>query len=97
MTKVTAATFDKCDVIVSNWTCHPVMTGGPWTPEGRSAFEKAIRGGVGMDNVDKAACKAKGVEAVNTPEASSVAVAALAVLWLARLEQDSRTEVTSAQ
>jgi D-3-phosphoglycerate dehydrogenase len=38
-----------------------------------------IRGGVGMDNVDKAACKARGVEATNTPEASSVAVAELAM------------------
>jgi len=38
-----------------------------------------IRGGVGMDNVDKAACKAKGVAAMNTPEASSVAVAELAM------------------
>lgn len=38
-----------------------------------------IRGGVGLDNVDKAACKAKGVEVMNTPEASSVAVAELAM------------------
>lgn len=38
-----------------------------------------IRGGVGMDNVDKEACKAKGVTAMNTPEASSIAVAELAM------------------
>lgn len=38
-----------------------------------------IRGGVGLDNVDKAACKAKGVEVMNTPKASSVAVAELAM------------------
>jgi type 1 glutamine amidotransferase/HEAT repeat protein len=55
--KVTDKTFAKCDVIVSNWTCHPVMTGGPWTPEGRAAFEKAIRGGVGMVSFH-AACAA---------------------------------------
>jgi phosphoglycerate dehydrogenase-like enzyme len=38
-----------------------------------------IRGGVGMDNIDAAYCKEKGVKAVNTPEASSVAVAELAM------------------
>ena len=38
-----------------------------------------IRGGVGLDNVDKAACKEKGVDVKNTPEASSVAVAELAM------------------
>ena len=32
-----------------------------------------------MDNVDKAACKAKGIEVMNTPKASSVAVAELAM------------------
>ncbi|MEJ2368768.1 MAG: hydroxyacid dehydrogenase [Acidobacteriota bacterium] len=36
-----------------------------------------IRGGVGLDNVDRAACKEKGVEVRNTPQASSVAVAEL--------------------
>lgn len=38
-----------------------------------------IRGGVGLDNVDKAACKARGIEVMNTPKASSVAVAELAM------------------
>ncbi len=57
VTKVTAATFAPCDVIVSNWTCHPVMTGGPWTPEGRKAFGDAIRGGKGMVSFH-AACAA---------------------------------------
>lgn len=36
-----------------------------------------IRGGVGLDNVDKAACEKKGIKVMNTPEASSVAVAEL--------------------
>ena len=48
VTKVTAETFAKCDVIVSNWTCHPVMTGGPWTPEGKKALVDAISRGEGM-------------------------------------------------
>ena len=34
-----------------------------------------IRGGVGLDNVDKDVCKAKGIKVMNTPAASSVAVA----------------------
>jgi D-3-phosphoglycerate dehydrogenase len=38
-----------------------------------------IRGGVGMDNIDLAYCKEKGIAAMNTPEASSVAVAELAM------------------
>jgi len=37
-----------------------------------------IRGGVGMDNIDVAYAKQKGIKALNTPEASSVAVAELA-------------------
>lgn len=37
-----------------------------------------IRGGVGLDNVDKDYAKQKGIEVKNTPEASSVAVAELA-------------------
>lgn len=37
-----------------------------------------IRGGVGLDNVDSAYCKEKGIIVKNTPEASSVAVAELA-------------------
>jgi D-3-phosphoglycerate dehydrogenase len=37
-----------------------------------------IRGGVGLDNVDQAYAKEKGVKVFNTPEASSVAVAELA-------------------
>ena len=37
-----------------------------------------IRGGVGMDNIDKAYCSEKGIIAVNTPKSSAVAVAELA-------------------
>ncbi len=38
-----------------------------------------IRGGVGMDNIDVAYAKEKGIEVRNTPEASSVAVAEVAM------------------
>lgn len=46
--RITPETFAECDVIVSNWTCHPIMTGGPWTAEGKKAFADAISGGKGM-------------------------------------------------
>jgi D-3-phosphoglycerate dehydrogenase len=38
-----------------------------------------IRGGVGLDNVDLATCKERGIIVRNTPDASSVAVAELAM------------------
>ena len=41
-----------------------------------------IRGGVGMDNVDKNLCAEKGIKAVNTPRASSVAVAEMAMAFM---------------
>ena len=37
-----------------------------------------IRGGVGMDNIDKEYCKEKGIIALNTPKSSAPAVAELA-------------------
>jgi len=47
--------------------------------DGAPKLKLIIRGGVGMDNVDMAAAKARGITATNTPEASSVAVAELAM------------------
>lgn len=41
-----------------------------------------IRGGVGMDNVDKKLCAEKGIRAMNTPRASSVAVAEMAMAFM---------------
>lgn len=46
------------------------------------ALKLVIRGGVGMDNVDKKLCAEKGVKAVNTPRASSVAVAEMAMAFM---------------
>lgn len=37
-----------------------------------------IRGGVGMDNIDRAYCEKNGIIAINTPTASAIAVAELA-------------------
>lgn len=45
--------------------------------EGCPNLKLVIRGGVGLDNVDRETCKAKGIEVKNTPAASSVAVAEL--------------------
>jgi D-3-phosphoglycerate dehydrogenase len=47
--------------------------------EGAPSLKLIIRGGVGLDNVDREACKARGIEVMNTPKASSVAVAELAM------------------
>ena len=45
---------------------------------GAPKLKMIIRGGVGLDNIDQPAAKARGVEVKNTPAASSVAVAELA-------------------
>jgi len=49
---------------------------------GAPKLQVIIRGGVGLDNVDAAAAKARGIKVFNTPEASSVAVAELAFALL---------------
>jgi D-3-phosphoglycerate dehydrogenase len=41
-----------------------------------------IRGGVGLDNVDREACKAKGIKVMNTAAASSVSVAEMAMAFM---------------
>lgn len=41
-----------------------------------------IRGGVGLDNVDKDACKARGIQVKNTPRASSISVAEMAMAFM---------------
>jgi D-3-phosphoglycerate dehydrogenase len=47
--------------------------------DGAPKLKLIIRGGVGLDNVDAAHAKSKGIQVTNTPEASSVAVAELAM------------------
>ena len=47
--------------------------------DGAPKLKLIIRGGVGLDNVDAAHAKQKGILVQNTPEASSVAVAELAM------------------
>ncbi len=45
---------------------------------GAPKLKLIIRGGVGLDNIDQPAAKARGIQVKNTPAASSVAVAELA-------------------
>jgi D-3-phosphoglycerate dehydrogenase len=47
--------------------------------DGAPKLKLIIRGGVGLDNVDRESCKARGIDVMNTPKASSVAVAELAM------------------
>jgi D-3-phosphoglycerate dehydrogenase len=47
--------------------------------DGAPKLKLVIRGGVGLDNVDMEACRARGIDVRNTPRASSVAVAELAM------------------
>ncbi len=46
---------------------------------GAPGLRLVARAGVGLDNVDRAACEAKGIKVLNTPGASSNAVAELAL------------------
>jgi len=46
------------------------------------SLKLVIRGGVGLDNVDREACKARNVEVMNTAAASSVAVAEMAMAFM---------------
>jgi D-3-phosphoglycerate dehydrogenase len=64
----------ECDVVLirSKTTCTKEYI------DGAPNLKLIIRGGVGLDNVDKEYAKKKGIAVYNTPEASSVAVAELA-------------------
>lgn len=55
-----------------------------WMAQARK-LKLIIRGGVGMDNIDLEAAKARGIKAVNTPRASSVAVAELTMAFMLAL------------
>ncbi|MFH1143500.1 MAG: hydroxyacid dehydrogenase [Candidatus Eisenbacteria bacterium] len=50
--------------------------------DGAPALKIIIRGGVGIDNIDVEYAKQKGIQVFNTPAASSVAVAELALAFL---------------
>ncbi|MBP6875027.1 MAG: hydroxyacid dehydrogenase [Candidatus Eisenbacteria bacterium] len=50
--------------------------------DGAPALKMIIRGGVGLDNVDINYAKEKGIKVMNTPAASSVAVAEMAMAFL---------------
>lgn len=50
--------------------------------DGAPALKLIIRGGVGMDNIDRDYCQEKGIIAVNTPKSSAPAVAELAFAFM---------------
>lgn len=54
----------------------------PVIEKGSGSLKLVVRGGVGMDNIDAEAAREFGVAAMNTPGASSVAVAELAMAHL---------------
>ncbi|MCU0612774.1 MAG: hydroxyacid dehydrogenase [Candidatus Eisenbacteria bacterium] len=53
--------------------------------DGAPKLKLIIRGGVGLDNVDREYAKAKGIVVKNTPAASSIAVAELAMAFMAAI------------
>jgi D-3-phosphoglycerate dehydrogenase len=72
------ATLGKAEVLLirSKTTVNPdLLAKAP-------KLKLVIRGGVGMDNVDKKACAERGIKAVNTPKASSIAVAEMAMAFM---------------
>ena len=46
--KCNAATFAKCDVVVSNWSAYPAMTGHQWGADAEKAFVDFIKSGHGF-------------------------------------------------
>lgn len=46
--RLDAATLARCDVIVSNWSAYPNMTGHQWGAAAERAFVEFIRGGKGF-------------------------------------------------
>ncbi len=66
------AAFDACVVRSATKITKPVIDGG-------AKLKLIVRGGVGVDNIDVAYAKSKGMEVRNTPGASSASVAELAL------------------
>jgi D-3-phosphoglycerate dehydrogenase len=56
--------------------------------EAGSALKAIVRAGVGLDNIDVAYAKEKGVQVLNTPGASTQSVAELTIAYLMALARD---------
>lgn len=66
--------------------------------EASSGLEIVVRAGIGLDNVDAAAAKAKGVAVANTPSATTITVAEYTFgLMLAAVRQQGRANVGMKQ
>ncbi len=63
-----------------------------------SGLEIVVRAGIGLDNVDAAAAKAKGIQVANTPSATTISVAEYTFgLMLAAVRQQGRANLTMKQ
>lgn len=66
--------------------------------EASSGLEIVVRAGIGLDNVDSAAAKEKGVKVANTPSATTISVAEHAFgLMLGAVRQHGRANLTMKQ
>ncbi len=66
--------------------------------EASAGLEIVVRAGIGLDNVDSAAAKAKGVTVANTPSATTISVAEYTFgLMLAAVRQQGRANVGMKQ
>lgn len=66
--------------------------------EASAGLEIVVRAGIGLDNVDSAAAKAKGVAVANTPSATTISVAEYTFgLMLAAVRQQGRANVGMKQ
>ena len=64
----------------------------------RRACEIIVRAGIGLDNVDSAAAKAKGIKVANTPSATTISVAEHTFgLMLGAVRQHGRANLTMKQ
>jgi len=61
-------------------------------------LEIIVRAGIGLDNVDAAAAKARGIQVANTPSATTISVAEYTFgLMLAAVRQQGRANLTMKQ
>lgn len=82
--EVTEEHYEEADLIqkIADYDCIVVRSATKVTKaviDGGKNLKLIIRGGVGVDNIDMAYAKEKGVHATNTPAASSASVAELAL------------------
>ena len=81
-------TAEELLVIISEYPCMVVRSRTKVTKEvieAGTSLKAIVRAGVGLDNIDVAYAKEKGVQVLNTPSASTQSVAELTVAYLMAL------------